>query len=231
MKISGESLKDETSNISDKMLDSVFGDVKKLVECNNQVVLVLGGGNFFRGRNKVNLDKATLDYMGMLSTVINALAVTNYLNNHGIKSVSYSMVEIPGIVEKFNYEKVKQDITSSVIVLSGGIATPNFTTDMVTIEKAIELSCDMILMAKNIDGIYDGDPNKGSAKKFDKMTHEDLINLQIKNGIDSMGVMDFEAISMLYKHKIPLYLYSNKDSKALSKFLKREYVGTLVESK
>lgn len=230
MKISGEVLKQD-NNICDDMLKAVLNDVKLLKGRNYDVVLVAGGGNFWRGRNNLDIDSVISDQIGMLATIMNSLAINNYLNKNGVSSVVYSALECEGIVKKYNEYDVKKALNKGkIIVLGGGLGVPNFSTDMVVIEKAIELKADMIIMAKNIDGIYDKDPKEQGAIKKDIISHEELLLNQIKVGINKQGVMDFEALATLAKHQIPLYLYNAKDKEGLQAILEGHNKGTTVIS-
>lgn len=231
MKISGEVLK-EKDNISEEMLQKLLEDIKLLKDEGHSVILVTGGGNFWRGRNKLNISSTISDQIGMLGTVMNALAINSYLNNNGITSYVFSAFEVDGIVRKYNeYDVSKALSKDKVIVLGGGLGIPNFSTDMVVIEKAVQLKADMIIMAKNIDGIYDKDPNLANAKKYDIISHEELLYNQLKTGIDKNGVMDFEALATLAKYKIPLYLYSAKEKDGLKYILQGKNKGTTVITK
>ena len=210
LKISGESLKDDY-NISEKSLEKISNDIQKLKEY-NEIIIVVGGGNFWRGRNKVNIDSEVSDYIGMLATIMNSKAINSYLNEKKIESACYSAFEIPGIIRKPSGNEVEKDLKDDkVVIFGGGLGVPNLSTDMTTVSKAIEYSADLILMSKNIDAVYDKDPKKENAKKISEITHEDLLNMSLSQGIDSLMVLDIEALTSLAKHKIPLYIYnSNK---------------------
>lgn len=231
LKISGEALKNG-NNISDNMLEQIFNNIKTLKDKNNDVIIVLGGGNFWRGRNDLNIDSIISDQIGMLATVMNALALNNYLNNNGIISNVFSSFEVEGIIKKYNEYDVKKAIRKNkVIVLGGGLGIPNFSTDMTAVSKAIELNVDMIIMGKNVDGIYDRNPQEKGAKKITEITHNELLNLQLNNGIDKLGVMDFEALATIAKYKVPLYLYDIKDKEGLINILNGNNKGTTVITK
>ena len=229
LKVSGEALKSDDA-ISTKMLEKVKNDILKIRNKGNEVLVVVGGGNIWRGRENLSIDSVTTNNIGMLATVMNAIALNSYLVNNDIKSKVYSAFEVEGICHKYNYFDALNDVKESVLIFGGGLGIPTFSTDMVTVEKAIELSCDLIIMAKSIDGIYDKDPHQKDAKKYNEITHEMLINNQIKEGIDKLAVMDLEAMSMLCKHKIPLYLFSLKDENGIDKLLDKNYDGTMVRS-
>lgn len=215
LKVSGESLKG-SNNISDEMLEKIYDQIMD-IGTSNEILLVLGGGNFWRGRNSLNIDDSISDKIGMLGTVMNSLAVCSYLNKRGVSSSCYSAFEVPGIVKKDNYFDVIRDLSSGkVVVFGGGLGVVNLSTDMTTVSKAIEYSADFILMSKNVDGVYERDPKLFDAKKIDKLTHEELLNLSIKDGTSSLKILDLEALITLSKFKVPLYIYNASSIKSIS---------------
>lgn len=229
LKISGESLKDDI-NISENSLKKICSDIKELKR-NNELIVVIGGGNFWRGRNKLNINSTTSDYIGMLATVMNALAITSYLNENNIESVSYSAFDITGIIKKADPYEVENDLKSKkVVVFGGGLGVPNISTDMTTVSKAVEYKADVILMSKNIDAIYDRDPKLGNASRIKEISHEELLDMSLAQGVNSLMILDLEALTSLVKHKIPLYVYnSNKISSINDVFSNKE--GTKVITK
>lgn len=229
IKISGEALKGE-NGLSNEAIEKIFNDIKGLKE-HNELILVVGGGNFWRGRNKLDINSTTSDYIGMLATVMNSLAISSYLNEQGIVSCAYSAFDVTGIIEKAEPYAVEKDLKDGkVVVFGGGLGIPNLSTDMTTVSKAIEYKADLILMSKNIDAIYDKDPKIEGAKKIKEISHEDLLNMSLKQGIDSLMVLDLEALTSLAKHKIPLYVYnSNKINSIKDVFDNKE--GTRVITK
>lgn len=210
LKVSGESLK-EGQNISGSCLNRLYEEIIS-IKSDNELIIVVGGGNFWRGRNELDIDSNISDYIGMIGTCMNALAISDYLNKKGLNSKTYSAFEISGIIDKKSKSLIEKNIKNNIIVLGGGQGVPGFSTDMTTISVAVEYNADLILMSKSIDGIYDKDPKLEDAKKIDKMTHEEFLDLVINQGVDNLLVMDFEAIKLLAKCKIPLYLYSNKET-------------------
>lgn len=218
MKISGESLKNDT-NISYDNLEKLYDEIKDIA-VSNELIIVVGGGNFWRGRNKLDIDGVVSDQIGMLGTVMNALAINSFLNKKQIKSSCYSAFEISGFIKKATFFEIDSELKSGkVIVLGGGLGVPNLSTDMTTVSKAIEYNCDLILMSKNVDGVYDKDPKLGDANKIDEISHENLLNLSLKQGLSSLMILDIEALIELTKHKIPMYIYSFKDAKNINEVL------------
>lgn len=206
LKVSGESLKGD-SNIDTKKLEKICSEIREIGK-DNELLVVVGGGNFWRGRNSLNISSATSDYMGMLGTIMNALAMESYLNKDEVIATCYSAFEVLGVVKKAILSDVLEDLKKGkIIILGGGLGVPNLSTDMTTVSKAIEYDADLILMAKNVDGIYDRDPKNSDAKKLDTITHEELLNLSLSQGVSSLLILDAEALVELTKHKIPLYVY------------------------
>lgn len=228
LKISGESLK-ENQNISNEALIDISTKIKEL-SINNQLIIVIGGGNFWRGRNNLSIDNATSDYIGMLGTVMNALALSSYLDKIGVKNKSYCAFDVPGIIEKGNYKKVLSDLNSNkVVIFSGGLGIPNLSTDMTMVSKAIEFNADAILACKNIDGVYDKNPAQKNAKKQEKLTHQELFDISYKEGATSLMIFDFEALTALLKHKIPVYVFNYKNVDKFSSVLEGK-IGTKIIS-
>lgn len=207
IKVSGESLKKDY-NISEENLEKIYKDILEIKK-DNELIIVCGGGNFWRGRNKLSINKVISDEVGMLGTIMNAITINSYLNNKGISSSCYSAFEVPGIIKKSNINDVNKELSEGkVIILGGGLGVPNLSTDMTTVSKAIEYNADLILMSKNIDAIYDKDPKLEDAKRISEITHEELLNMSLKQGISSLMILDVEALVELAKHKIPTYVYS-----------------------
>lgn len=229
IKVSGESLKNDY-NIEEKNLEKLYRDILDIKE-NNEIIVVCGGGNFWRGRNKLSINKVISDQVGMLGTVMNAIAINSYLNNKGISSSCYSAFDVPGIIKKSNINDVNKDLKEGkIIVLGGGLGVPNLSTDMTTISKAVEYNAELILMAKNIDAIYDKDPKLSDAKKIDEISHEELLEMSLKQGISSLMILDLEALVELAKHKIPMHVYNSNTITSIKNVLEGKE-GTRVITK
>ena len=228
MKISGEALKDDY-NISQDNLKKVLKDIKE-IKGDNELIIVCGGGNFWRGRNKLSINSVISDQVGMLGTISNAIAINSFFNLNGLDSACYGAFEVPGIIKKANINDVNNDLKKGkVIIFGGGLGIPGFSTDMTTISKGIEYGVDLILMAKNIDAIYDKDPKEKDAKKIKEISHEELLKMSMKQGLSSLMILDLEALSRLAKSKIPMYVYnSNKINNIKEVFEGKE--GTKVVS-
>ena len=204
-------------NISDLALDKILKEIKDIKK-DNELIIVVGGGNFWRGRNKLNIDSDTSDYIGMLATCMNALAISSFLNNSGLSSKTFSAIDIPNLIEKKEVREVEKELKNNIIVLGGGTGNPGVSTDTTTVNAAISYNADLILMSKNVDGIYDKDPKEKGARKLDTMTHEELYNMSLAQG-DSLHVMDLGALKKLNEYKIPLYLYSNNDISSINEVI------------
>ena len=219
MKISGEALKNE-NNISSNNLNNLLKEIKQIKE-NNELILVCGGGNFWWGRNDLAIKSVISDQIGMLSTVMNAIAINSYFNENNILSTCYSAFEVSGIIKKQNVYDVEKDLKEGkIVILGGGLGIPNLSTDMTTVSKAVEYSADLILMAKNIDAIYDRDPKEKDAKKLDEITHEQLLEMSLKQGASSLMILDIEALAKLAKYKVPMYVYNSNMIKNIDEVIK-----------
>ena len=217
LKVSGESLKG-VNNIDQTAMDKIYNEIIDISK-NNELIIVVGGGNFWRGRNNLSINSNTSDYIGMLGTIMNSIALASYLNKKGTSATCYSAFEINGIIKKATTE-VETDLKNNkIVVLGGGLGVPNLSTDMTTVSKAIEYNADLILMAKNIDGVYDKDPKLPGAKKIDQMTHEELLKKSLAQGITSLMILDVEALVELAKHKIPLYIYEARKIKTIDEVI------------
>lgn len=226
MKVSGEALKEGDKAIASTMLEKVYEDVELLKD--SQLIITVGGGNLFRGRNNIGISSIRMDQIGMLSTLINTLALTDYLQSKGVKAKFYCTFEVAGIAKMYDYNEVLKDLEQGfVVLLAGGVGLVDYSTDLVTVKRAIELKADLILMAKNVDGVYDCDPKSNpEAKKFTNLSFAEFFDLGARAINNS--VIDFEAITLLAKHKIPLYIYSAKTG-SLTNFINKDYDGTFIK--
>lgn len=192
-----------------------------------ELVIVVGGGNIFRGRDAIGLDKNTADYMGMLATVQNALALEDILKQEGVEVRMNSSLEIKDVAEPFIWKKTKRHLEKGrVVICAGGLGEPGFTTDTASAQRAMNLGCEAILMAKQgTDGIYDTDPNTNpDAAKFDEMTHLEIIERGLK-------VMDATAATHAREHAIEIVVYDGNQSGMLAKVLcEPDTYGTLVRT-
>ena len=209
LKLSGEALsngKDEP--FYNEHLDQVALEIKEAISCGVQVCVVVGGGNIYRGKMGVSMgmDRSTGDYMGMLATVMNALAISNSLNKLNVDNVVMTSIAMQGLAETFSKGKAIEALNNNkVVIFGGGTGLPYFSTDTTSALRALECKCDIILMAKNgVDGIYDSDPktNKNAAK-FDEISYNKIIELDLQ-------VMDQTATSLCKDNNLPLLVFNMK---------------------
>ena len=206
LKMSGEALSgDKGFGFDDDVLRKVSVSVKKILEKKVQVAIVVGGGNFFRGRTGKNMDRAQADYIGMLATVMNSLALQSYLEEQGISTRVQTAIEMRQIAEPYIRRKaIKHLEEGRVVIFSAGTGSPFFSTDTAAALRAAEIGADVLLLAKNVDGVYDSDPAENkNAKKYDHLSYMDVLSQNLK-------VMDLSAITLCMDNKIPLQLRDRK---------------------
>lgn len=210
LKLSGEAISNENSIISKEMLDSIFYQVNYLVKKRNvKVSIVVGGGNIFRGEvsDSIGLgkDTADADYMGMLATIINALAFKAFFKNKGLETEVLSAFEIENIIKKANIARINNILNAGkVLIFGGGTGKPYVSTDTAAAMRAIDIKADVILMAKNgVDGAYSEDPKKTTDNVvfFDKLSYKDVINKNLK-------IIDHEMLNLLKGKNIDIVLFN-----------------------
>lgn len=227
VKLSGEALKgDSTSILSAPCIEESIKAIKDLVNRGVEVSVVVGAGNIWRGKlaETIGIEPAKADYMGMLGTVINALALEAALNNAGIKAVAMSALEMNKVCKSFTQvEAIKALEEGYVVIFGGGTGNPFFTTDTCAALRAIETHCDAILMAKNgVDGVYSKDPNVYKDAEFYKqLTYKELLE---KN----LGVMDSTAVGLLINKDIELRVFCMQDPTNFEKIMDGIDVGTKI---
>ena len=206
IKISGEALKSHLdNNIFDKTtIFKLVKQIKELYEQNYQIAIVVGGGNIYRGKiaKDIDLDQQTGDYMGMLATIINGVALRKIIKNNGIKCKLYSALTITSIANSINLENMREDYLDHVILFAGGTSEPNFSTDSAAALRAIELNCDLVLFGKNgVDGVYDKDPNIFPDATFlNSLTYNEVIQKELK-------VMDQTAFTLLKQANLEIRVF------------------------
>ncbi|MBE7060680.1 MAG: UMP kinase [Ruminococcaceae bacterium] len=224
IKVSGEALAgDKGFGLDEDTLNAVAKVIKKCVDEGVEVAMVVGGGNFWRGRSGKNMDRTRADHMGMLATVINALAVQSALENNGVVSRVQTAIEMRQIAEPYIRGKAESHLSKHKVVIFGcGIGNPFFSTDTTAALRAAEIGADIILLAKNVDGVYDSDPNVNpNAKKYDKITYSDVLAKRL-------GVMDSTATSLCMDNNIPIQVFALSDPENIYKAVMGEEIGTLV---
>lgn len=225
LKLSGEALAGERGfGIDNDTVLEIVKSVKKVIELGVEVAIVVGGGNIFRGRSGENMDRTTADHMGMLATVINALALQTSLENIGVVTRVQTAIEMKEIAEPYIRRRAMRHLEKGRVVIFGaGSGNPYFSTDTAAALRAAEVDAEVILLAKKVDGVYDSDPaiNK-NAVKFDKLSYLDVLNRDLK-------VMDSTATSLCKDNKIPIRVFSLEDPDNIIKVIKGENIGTIVE--
>lgn len=221
LKLSGEALgKDKVGFDFDKMLE-IANIIKEVKEKSNlEIAIVVGGGNFYRGRSNTNMDACTSDYIGMLATLMNALALKDAFLQVGLKAVVQTSIEINTITEVFNKEASLNYLKNNTIVIYGtGLGLPFFSTDTASSLRSLEIESDMLLKATNVDYLYDKDPKKYNDYKIIKdTTYEEVIKNKLK-------VMDLTAITLCMENHIPIRIF-NLDN--LKNALLDENIGSII---
>lgn len=225
LKISGEALAGEKkTGLDEEMLSTVAQQVKKLCDMRVQTAIVVGGGNFWRGRTSKSMDRATADYMGMLATVINAMALQDAFEAEGIPTRVQTAIEMKEIAEPYIRRKAIAHLDrGDVVIFAAGTGNPFFSTDTTAALRAAEIEADIILLAKKVDAVYDSDPAVNpAAKKFDHLTHQEVL----EKGLE---VMDSTAASLCRDNKIPIHVFGLAESKNVIKAVCGEKIGTIVD--
>jgi len=227
LKLSGESLMgDQQFGIDFKMLKHYALQVQQLVEMKIEVAIVIGGGNIFRGMQaeKSGMDRVQGDYMGMLATVMNGMALQSALEGIGVFTRLVTAIEMQAIAEPYIRRKAIRHLEKGrVVIFSGGTGSPYFTTDSTAALRANEIDADVILKGTRVDGIYTADPEKdSSATKFDKLSFAKVISL-------GLSVMDMTAFTLCQENNLPIIVFDINDTQNLMRIIKGEQVGTLVE--
>ena len=225
LKLSGEALVgDKAAGIDPEILIKYSNEIKKIYDKGVEIAIVIGGGNIYRGfNNEFKIDRVQGDYMGMLATLINGLALQNTLENIGIPTRLQSAINVNKVAEPYIKRKALRHLDKKrIVIFSAGTGNPYFTTDSAAVLRAIEIEADVILKGTRVDGIYNEDPNKNSdAFKFEKITFKEAISKGLK-------IMDTTAFTLSHENKLPIILFDMNQENNLLKVLKGENVGTLV---
>lgn len=226
IKLSGEALAGEMGfGLEQKILDSIARQVKEIVVMGLEIAIVVGGGNIWRGvaGSARGIDRATADYMGMLATVMNALALQDALENHNIQTRVLSAIEMRQVAEPYIRRRAIRHLEKGrVVIFAAGTGNPYFSTDTTAALRAAEIEAQVILMAKKVDGVYDSDPVKNpAALKFTKLSYIDVLN-------KGLGVMDSTATSLCMDNNIPLIIFSILQEGNIKKVILGEQIGTFI---
>lgn len=225
LKLSGEVLAGEKGHGFDfDVLNEVCSWIKKCVETGVQIGLVVGGGNFWRGRSSGSMDRTRADHIGMLATVMNSLALADTLEQMGVDVRVMTAIEMRQIAEPFvKADAVRHLEKGRVVIFGCGTGSPFFSTDTTAALRAAEIGADVIFKATNVDGVYDKDPNKFSdAVKYDTLSHTEVLSKGLK-------VMDSTAASLCRDNNIPILVFNLSDPENILRAVKGENIGTLVK--
>ena len=224
LKISGEALSGANGFGFDfEVVGRIAREVKTLVDMGVEVGLVVGGGNIWRGRTGEGMDRTTADHMGMLATCINALALQDALEGIGVMTRVQTAIEMKEIAEPFIRRRAVRHLEKGRVVIFGaGSGNPYFSTDTAAALRAAEIEAEVILLAKNVDGVYDKDPNKfADAKKYDKLTYMEVIE-------QGLQVMDTTATTLCMDNNIPILVFGISEEGNIKKVMEGQKIGTIV---
>jgi uridylate kinase len=229
LKLSGEALMGKLDyGISPAVMSRLAGEIKELIDLRVQVAIVVGGGNIFRGEGlaRAGMDRVTGDQMGMLATVINALAIQDSLERIGVPARVQSAIRINEVCEDFIRRKAIRHLEKGrVVIFAAGTGNPFFTTDSAAALRAVEIGCDLLLKATKVDGIYTADPKKDAkASRYHELSYDEVLDRRL-------GVMDQTAIVLARDHRLPLRVFNMFAPGDLMKIVRgAKDVGTLVRS-
>jgi uridylate kinase len=225
LKFSGEILGNESGALDFNALKGFSTEIADVVEQGIQIGLVIGGGNILRGSSTVEsgMDRVNADYMGMLATVINALAFQNALEQTGVHTRVLTAIKMEQLAEPYIKRRAIRHLEKGrVVIFAGGTGNPYFTTDTAAALRAIEIEADVVIKGTKVDGVYDGDPMKNSgAKRYDSLNYIDVLN-------NRLGVMDATAVSLCMENSLPIVVFNLTEKGNLLKVVTGENVGTIV---
>ena len=225
LKISGEALAgDQKFGISDETTNTVAKQIKELCDLGVETAIVVGGGNFWRGRSSENMDRATADYMGMLATVMNALALESALNIHGVKARVQTAIEMREIAEPYARMKAISRLERKEVVIFGaGTGNPFLSTDTTAALRAAEMDAEVILLAKNVDAVYSDDPETNpNAERYDSLTFKEVVDQDLK-------VMDLTAATLCRDNGIAIHVFGVAGEGNIMKAVCGEKIGTIIK--
>ena len=224
LKVSGEALAgDQGHGLDFNMISQLCDALQDSLALGVQIGIVVGGGNFWRGAKNVQIERSRSDHIGMLATVMNCLAVADICEQKNIPVRVQTAIAIPTVADSYTYRSADENLKQGRVVIFGaGTGSPYFSTDTGAVLKAVELHADLILLAKNIDGVYSADPVKyPNATRYDKISYSETLEKRL-------GVMDLTATSLAMENHIPIRVFAVKDPENITRILKGESIGTLV---
>jgi len=224
LKISGEALAGpDKFGLNEDMLSSVASQVKEIYDMGVEIAIVVGGGNFWRGRTSKSMDRATADYMGMLATTMNSLALQDAFENLGIPTRVQTAIEMKEVAEPYIRRRAISELTKGNIVIFGaGTGNPFFSTDTTAALRAAEIDAEVILLAKKVDAVYSDDPEiNPNCVKYDSLTHKEVLEKELK-------VMDSTAASLCMDNNISIHVFALAEEGNLMKAVCGEKIGTII---
>ena len=225
IKLSGEALAgDKKTGLDDSTLQSICASIKKIYDLGTEIAIVVGGGNFWRGRSSGNMDRTRADHIGMLATAMNALALADALERVGCDVRVQTAISMQQVAEPYIRNRAVRHLEKGRVVIFGcGTGNPFFSTDTAASLRAAEIDAQVILKATMVDGVYDSDPHKNpNAKRYSTISFDQILSEQL-------GVMDMTAASMCRDNNIPVLVFSLEDPDNIIRAVKQEDIGTLVK--
>ena len=224
LKLSGEALAGpKGTGLDEETALMVARQVKQMVDKGEEVAVVIGGGNFWRGRSSKNIDRTKADQIGMLATVMNCIYVSEIFRSVGMRTAILTPFEVGTFTKPFSKDRALKYFRHNMVVFfAGGTGHPYFSTDTTTVLRAIEIEADEILLAKNVDAVYDSDPEKNpNAKKYDTLSIEEVVDKKL-------GVVDLTASIMCMENKVPMRVFGLKGENSILEALYGKFTGTIV---
>ena len=223
LKLSGEALAKKEGGYNDELIENIANQVKTIVNKGTDVGVVIGGGNYWRGRSNDNIDRTKADQIGMLATIMNCIYVSEIFRSQGLKTNILTPFECGSMTKLFSKDRANKHFEKGMVVFfAGGTGHPYFSTDTGIVLRAIELDADAILLAKAIDGIYDSDPKLNpEAKKYDTISINEVVEKKL-------GVIDMTASVMCMENKMPLMVFGLEEENSIVNALSGKFNGTVV---
>lgn len=224
LKLSGEALAgEERFGLNENVIAEVVDQFVRVHDMGVEIALVIGGGNFWRGRQGTNMDRATADHMGMLATVMNSLAMMDAIEQRGIPVRVQTALNMISVAEPYVLRKALHHFEKGrIVIMACGTGNPYCSTDTAAAQRACEINADVLLMAKNVDGIYDSDPHVNpNAKKYDKLTFGEIIGKGLK-------AMDATAATMCMENDIPVLAFALGEKDSIVRAVCGEHIGTMI---
>ena len=226
IKLSGEALAGEEGHgLNENVISKVVDQIEAIAKMGVEIALVIGGGNFWRGRQGKKMDRTTADHMGMLATVMNSLAMMDALEQRGLPTRVQTALIMTSVAEPYILRKALHHFEKGrIVIMACGTGNPYCSTDTAAAQRACEIQADLLMMAKNIDGIYDSDPKLNpAAKKYDHISYIDVI----KNGIKAM---DATAATMCMENNIPVIAFGLNEPQSIVRVVCGEHLGTVIDN-